>query len=249
MSGDKAGLPDKDGVRFLDAGDSALIVEFGTVVDPALSARVVAFERALGHAELPGIIETLATFRSVLVNYDPDRLSRAQLIETVEHLLGDDIEARTSAHSWRLPVCYDGELAPDLALVADSTGLKPAEVIERHVADDYHVYMIGFSPGQPYLGGKEESLALPRQTEPRLKVPAGSVAMAMALTTIYSLTSPGGWHVIGHCPVRLFDLAWQRPALLAAGDKVVFKPVSPREHELITGEIAAGNYRPEMAEL
>jgi KipI family sensor histidine kinase inhibitor len=249
MSADKAGLPAQNGVRFLDAGDSALIVEFGDKVDRALSKRVVAFERALGRADLPGVTETLATFRSVLVNYNPDRLARAQLIASAEKLLDEGATSETSARAWRLPVCYDGDLAPDLRLVADQTGLKPDQVIERHAASDYHVYMIGFSPGQPYMGSPDQSLALPRQSEPRLKVPAGSVAMAMAMTTIYSLTSPGGWHLIGHCPVRLFDLAWQKPALLAAGDKVVFEPVSKSEHELITGEIAAGNYRPEMAEL
>ena len=129
---------------------------------------------------------------------------------------------------WRIPACYDPSLSPDLAEVATRTGLTPQQVAERHSAVTYHVYMVGFLPGYPYMGDLPAELALPRRENPRTKVPPGSIAIATTLTAVYTLESPGGWHLIGRTPAPLWDLRRDRPVVLQAGDKVVFRPILAR---------------------
>jgi inhibitor of KinA len=147
----------------------------------------------------------------------------------------------TAGRSWRLPICYDASIAPDLADVAIRTNLTPTQVIERHSAPAYHVYMLGFLPGQPYLGDVPAELALPRRQSPRMRIPAGSVAIAMAMTCIFPAETPCGWHLIGRCPVPLWEL--NRGAampLLQPGDKVGLTPVSLREYEGLRAKAAEG---------
>jgi KipI family sensor histidine kinase inhibitor len=140
-------------------------------------------------------------------------------------MLGRGGGARAGSTLWRVPVCYEGEFAPDLAEVARLTGLTPDEVVVLHSGTRFHVYMLGFLPGFPYLGDLPERLALPRRADPRLRVPAGSISIATSLTAIYPYESPGGWHLIGATPIRLFDAERPCPALLAPGDAVIFDPV------------------------
>ena len=137
-------------------------------------------------------------------------------------------------------MCYDESLGLDLADVAARTGLSVAEVVERHSGATHHVYMMGFLPGLPYLGGLPKEFELPRRENPRLKVPRGAVAVAMAMTVIYPLESPGGWHILGRTPVPLWDLRRDPPTILAAGDKVTFVPVSLGEYEALLAKAAAG---------
>lgn len=215
--------------RFVSSGDAALVVEFGNAMDRGLSARVLALDATVRAAGLKGVVETLPTFRSLMVHYDPLETSAAELTRGIEGLLGDLGHVAGESRRWRFPACYEGEFAPDLEDVAKRTGLSPEAVVETHRTTEYHVYMIGFMPGFPYMGDLPEKLRLPRRESPRLRVPRGSVAIAMNQTAIYALESPGGWHLIGTTPVRLFDLKAERPALLTAGDKVVFEPVSAAE--------------------
>src|SRR5262249_15643609 len=130
-----------------------------------------------------------------------------------------------AATLWRVPVCYDGEFAPDLAEVARLTGFTPGEVVALHRSQRYHVYMLGFPPGFPLMGDLPRPLALPRRADPRVRVPAGSVSIATTLTAIYSYESPGGWHLIGTTPIRLFDRQRAPPALFAPGDTIFFQPI------------------------
>jgi KipI family sensor histidine kinase inhibitor len=116
-------------------------------------------------------------------------------------------------------------------------------VVRLHSGTSFHVYMIGFVPGYPYMGDLPPSLVLPRRPDPRIRVPAGSIAIASSMTAIYPLESPGGWHLIGTTPIRLFDARWPRPALLCPGDSVCFEPVSAREFEVIRKESEAGTYQ------
>jgi KipI family sensor histidine kinase inhibitor len=143
---------------------------------------------------------------------------------------------------WRVPVCYENSFAPDLGEVANRTGLAPSEVVARHSGPSYHVYMLGFLPGFPYLGDLPRELALPRRANPRLRVPAGSVSIATTLTAIYPYESPGGWHLIGATPVRLFDPARSRPALLEPGDEVQFQPIDPASFASIRKAVDSGSY-------
>jgi len=230
-------------VRFLSAGDRALVVEFGDRVDRALSDDVLRLDASLRSTGLAGVVETVPTFRSLMVHYDPLVTSRAELEQAIAALLDRRSGLCRDATLWRVPVCYEGEFAPDLAEVARLTELTPREVVGLHSAVRYHVYMLGFLPGFPYLGDLPPQLALPRRADPRVRVPAGSVSIATTLTAIYPYESPGGWHLIGATPIRLFDPERPRPALLAPGDIVRFEPIDPASFVSIKKAADSGDYR------
>jgi inhibitor of KinA len=149
---------------------------------------------------------------------------------------------QTAPGQWHIPVCYEAAFAPDLAGVAERCGLTPSRLVEIHSANAYHVYMIGFLPGLPYMGDLAQELVLPRLVEPRLRVRPGSVAIATTLTTIYPLESPGGWHLIGRTPVKLFDIERPAPALLNPGDKVTFTPISSSKFTELEKLVEGGQY-------
>lgn len=221
-------------VRLLTAGDAALTVEFGTEIAPRHLAEVAALDHAVGRLQagggLPGLIEAVPTFRSLTLLYDPLLTDRASLLAALRPLLdAPPPEQAPEGRRWRLPVCYEGEAGPDLEATARALDLPAAELVSLHAGAEYRVLMLGFLPGFPFLGELPEALRLPRRAEPRLKVPPGSVAIAAGLTAIYPWESPGGWHLLGRCPVPLFDPGWPAPALLAPGDRVVFEPVSGSE--------------------
>jgi inhibitor of KinA len=220
-------------VRMLAAGEQGLIVEFGNAIDPAVNARVHRLARALATLGLEGVIESVPTYRSLLVLFDPLVLPRERLVPEVEALLaipaaGEAAGAGGSAVE--LPVLYGGEFGPDLAFIARRNGLSTEDVIAIHSSSSYLVYMLGFTPGFPYLGGMSSRLATPRLSTPRGKVPAGSVGIAGSQTGVYPVESPGGWRLIGRTPLRLFDLEAAPPFLLAPGDVVRFRPVDEEEY-------------------
>jgi inhibitor of KinA len=229
--------------RFLPGGDTALVVEFGDRVDRALSGLVLALGQKLEEAAVPGVVEVVPTFRSLMVHYDPVRLPQAELKARITPLIDGIAATERIGRRWRIPVCYDESVGFDLADVAGRMGLSTAQVVERHRATTFHVYMMGFLPGLPYLGDLPKEFELPRRQNPRVKVPAGSVSVAMSMTVIYTLESPGGWHVLGRTPVPLWDLRDDPPAVLAAGDKVVFDPISLTEYEALSAKAAAGELR------
>ena len=229
-------------VRFLSAGDRALVVEFGDLVDRELNNEVLRLDTSLRSSALPGVVETVPTFRSLMVHYDPLVTSRAELERAIAGRLDRQTAPRDAATRWRVPVCYEAEFAPDLAEVARLTGLAPGDVAALHSAQSYHVYMLGFLPGFPYLGDLPPQLALPRRADPRVRVPAGSVSIATTLTAIYPYESPGGWHLIGTTPVRLFDLEHPRPALLSPGDIVQIEPIDAAGFASIKKAVDSGNY-------
>lgn len=219
------------GFRLKPAGDTALIVEFGDQIDRDVNDAVLALARDLEAAELDGVTEIAPTFRSLAIYYEPLRLSQTQLSLAVESLCSRAHKTRTPGRFWRLPVCYDRSLAPDLDAVAAKTGLATGQVVERHCAETYHVYMLGFLPGQAYLGDLAKELELPRLPTPRPKIAAGSVAIAMAMTCIFPQETPCGWHLIGASPVPLWRIGRDAQPLLQPGDKVRFDPVSLREYD------------------
>jgi KipI family sensor histidine kinase inhibitor len=227
--------------RLLPAGDTALSVEFGDSVDRAVSALVLALAYRVAEAKIAGVIECVPTFRSLMIYYDPLILPYAALAARIGKLTQGLRAGETTGRAWRLPVCYDESVAPDLAGVAACTNLTPAQVVERHSAASYHVYMLGFLPGQPYLGDVPRELALLRRQSPRLRIPAGSVAIAMQMTSIFPTETPCGWHLIGRCPVPLWDLGRGATSpLLQPGDTVSFTPVSLREYEGLLARAADG---------
>jgi KipI family sensor histidine kinase inhibitor len=155
-------------------------------------------------------------------------------------LLPGDADA-AAVRIWHIPVCYDAAVAPDLPAVAAAAGLSVEEAAALHASRGYTVYLMGFSPGFPYLGDLDPRLVLPRRPDPRPRVPAGSVAIATTHTAIYPQDTPGGWHLVGRTPARLFDATGTPPALLAPGDEVRFVPVSLAEYE----RLAPGKYLPQ----
>ena len=238
-------------MKILNLGDSALTVEFGDRIDPALQTQVQSLDRALRTAiqsgRMDGVIETVPTFRSLTVIFDPLKTSGSSLAETVSELAkgATGAHARTRApRTWRLPACYEGEFAPDLTDVAANAGAGTSEVIRLHAETRYVVYMLGFLPGFPFMGDVPESLRLPRRTEPRVRVPSGSIAIATGLTAIYPWESPGGWHLIGRCPVPLFDPVRATPALLRPGDRVSFQPVGADDYERLAQALQSGAIDP-----
>ena len=234
-------------VRFLSAGDRALVVEFGDRVDRRLSERVLRLDAIIRSNPPPGIVETVPTFRSLAVYYDPLLTSRGQLQRAITPLLDLRDNPRTGAKLWHVPVCYEGEFAPDLAEVARLTGLTPNDVVALHSGTRFHVYMLGFLPGFPYMGDLPPQLALPRRADPRLRVPAGSISIATSLTAIYPYESPGGWHLIGATPIRMFDPERSEPALFAPGDAVRFEPIDAAEFAAIRKAVDTRSYEVESA--
>jgi KipI family sensor histidine kinase inhibitor len=229
--------------RLLPAGDTALVVEFGDRIDRRLNMSVLALSWHLNEASIEGVIEVVPTFRSLMVHYDPLTLPSAALIRRIEDLLDNLATGEEADRRWRLPVCYDARMAPDLDEIAALTGLSPAQVIERHSGEIYHVYMLGFLPGQAYMGDLPAELALPRRETPRLKIPAGSVAIAMTMTCIFPLETPCGWRLIGRSPIPLWDRRPSSQPLLAPGDKVTFAPISFREFEKLSEQVADGQFK------
>ena len=207
------------------ASDCSLLVSFGDAISLEPHQQVLKLMRAF--PELPlGIRNMHPAFASVLIDFDPRRRSRSDIESIVRKKMAEPVEARPlEGRVVEIPVRYGGEFGSDLESVARHTGLSAERVVELHASVDYRVYFLGFSPGFPYLGGMPAELATPRLPAPRKRVPAGSVAIGGAQTGIYSVESPGGWRLIGHTALRLFDAAAEPPALLQMGDRVRFVPV------------------------
>jgi KipI family sensor histidine kinase inhibitor len=238
---------DSAGIRFLPAGDTALVVEFGNRIDRSLSERVLRLGERIRESRLAGVTETVATFRSLLVHYDPLATSAAALREGIANLLDDRAADARPRRRFLVPACYEPECAPDLDEVASRSGLSREQVIAAHSGQDYHVYSIGFLPGYAYMGDVVPQLALPRRTDPRVRVPPGSIAIAAGMTGIYPIESPGGWHLIGATAVKLFDPGWEEPSLFRPGDAVRFVPVSRDAYERARAAPGVGPLEPEAA--
>jgi inhibitor of KinA len=228
--------------KVLAAGDTALVVEFGDRVDRELSAAVLALAQGLEAERIEGVVETVPTFRSLMVHYEPLAIPAASLVARIDALMRKLKAPQIVGRLWRLPVCYEPRFAIDLEDVASRTALSVQQVVERHSAPTYHVYMLGFLPGQAYMGDVHAELMLDRRETPRTRIPAGSVAIAGAMTCVFPLETPCGWHLIGRCPIPLWDRA-HAAALLAPADKVTFVPVSVREYETLATRAAQGVLR------
>jgi KipI family sensor histidine kinase inhibitor len=234
--------------RFLPAGDAALVVELGDAIDEQVNGRVLALDAALARAGIPGIEETVPTYRSLLVIYEPDAIGHPELVHRLSALLEGLPPAvqAPAGRRWTLPVVYGGAFGQDLGFVAATHGLAEDEVIACHAGAEYRVHMIGFQPGFAYLGGLDPSLHTPRRADPRARVPAGSIAIGGQQTAVYSVEAPSGWHLLGRTPVRVFDLRRTEPFLLAPGDRVRFRPVPADAWDALTGRAADGEVLAEM---
>ena len=206
-------------------GDSSILIQLGDAIDLALNARVHALSAFLQTS--PAVIETVPAYCTVLVHYDPLTTTYNQIKNIIEEKISllDDSTHRPSRRL-EIPVLYGSASGLDFESVAATLALSPSELIRLHSERKYTVYMMGFTPGFPYLGILNEKLTLPRMSTPRTRVPAGSVAIAGSQTGIYPVDSPGGWHIIGHTPLKLFDPTSETPFLFAPGDTVKFIPTN-----------------------
>jgi KipI family sensor histidine kinase inhibitor len=223
-------------------GDTGFSVEFGEGINRGINAMVMALHAALADSRPTGLVETIPSFRALLVQYDPLATSRADLEAHVRGLLDGLKPQQRAGRLWRLPVCYAEEFAPDLAEVAERCKVTTGRVVEIHTGGRYFVYMLGFMPGLAYMGGLDGALHLPRRASPRTKVPQGSVAIAESMTTIYPWESPGGWHLLGRTPLKLFDAARPEPILLAAGDEVTYVAVSAHDYAVMLRQVQSGAF-------
>jgi KipI family sensor histidine kinase inhibitor len=216
-----------------------MVVELGSVVDKALNARVLALAVAIEEALLAGVSEVVPTFRSLMIHYNPLQTSHEAIKAAIEPLIGAAPSDLPPGRRWVLPVCYEPEFGLDLDDVSRRLAIPKTRVVELH-GTPLRVYMLGFLPGAPYLGDTPKELALPRRENPRVKVPQGSVAIALNQSVVYPFESPGGWHILGRTPVRLYDQRRDSPVLLRPNDEVRFVPVDRATHDSLEARAAAG---------
>ena len=213
--------------RIVPAGDAALTVEFGDTIAPEIHDRVLAFTRQIPALNIPGIIEVVPTYRSATLYLDPLTVEIDPLIERLASIASASLAGESCrGHHIEIPVLYGGEFGPDLPAVAAFANRSIEDVITLHSSQEYRCYMLGFSPGFPYLGRIPDEIAAPRLTEPRVRVPAGSVGIAGAQTGIYPQSSPGGWQLIGRTPMKLYDPGRKQPFMISPGDHVRFRPIA-----------------------
>jgi 5-oxoprolinase (ATP-hydrolysing) subunit B len=230
--------------RILPSGDSAITVEFSRNIDDAANQRVLALDRALANAPVSGVTETVPTYRSLLVHYDPTLIDFDKLGEKLVELALLPVPPMTKKRRWRIPVVYGGEHGIDLEDVAKTLKITPDDIVAQHVAGDYRVAMIGFTPGWSYLSGLEEGLHMPRRQNPRLLTPAGTISIGGVQTGVQCLAGPSGWHLLGRTPVRTYQLHRDPTFLLDPGDHVKFfaidaKTFAEQERAAEAGEIVA----------
>jgi len=234
--------------RFLPCGDHALSLERGDEITREITARILARAYPLQQKRVPGVGETVPSYRALLVYYDPLVVGYEDLTATLRGLLAEARpEVLPPVRTVELPCCYGGELGFELELAAAKLGLTPDEMARLHAEADYYVYFVGFTPGLPYMTGMPERLTIPRLTNPRLKTPPGSVSIGGVQCCIYSVESPGGFWVLGRTPVRLYDPTAPDPILLRAGDHVRFRPIDRAEYDAIAADVDAGRYTPRIA--
>ena len=237
--------------RIINAGDSCIVVEFGNSIDMETNARVQALRIEIERRRFSGFIETIPTYRSLAICFDPlsapfnlDKL----LLEMAEIACNKIVTDEEIRKLLIVPACYEGDFAPDIEKVAANAGITVDEVKRRHSARDCYCYMLGFVPGYSYLGGMDPSLETPRLKEPRERIPSGSVAIGGKQTGIYPIESPGGWNLIGKTPLRMFDPSRTPAIFLEAGMWVRFVPIDASEFERLAALATLPDWKPDIRE-
>lgn len=228
--------------RVLACGDGALSVEFGDTIDPDLNGKVLALDEILRHRAPAGLIETVPTYRSLLVQFDPTITDYDGLAGLLAEEAKGIAPQAAAGRRWSVPVVYGDPFGIDLDEIADRHGLTPQQVVDIHAGRVYRVYMIGFLPGFAYLGGLDPRLTTPRRTQPRAKIPSGSIIIGGAQAAVGSIECPSGWHILGRTPVRSYAPERDPAFLLAAGDEVVFEPIEASRWDALEKAALAGEF-------
>ncbi|GGO81177.1 hypothetical protein GCM10011348_19630 [Marinobacterium nitratireducens] len=214
------------------ASVDSLLILLGERADAATSARVAAAAALIRQELAPVVTDLVPSYASILLSFDLRRDTATALGQRLESLL-DDLEGAAATEAGRLvtlPVWYDPRVGPDLEALAERHGMTVGKLIDLHASPEYRVFAIGFSPGFGYLGEVDARIATPRRDTPRTRVPAGSVALAERQTAVYPQASPGGWHLLGRCPLAMFDPEVPPHLRIGVGDRVRFEPVSERDY-------------------
>ncbi|SES82767.1 sensor histidine kinase inhibitor, KipI family [Natronincola peptidivorans] len=233
-----------DKTKYLAAGDQALVMEFGNSISEEINSKIRSMTAAIEGQNIKGIVELVPTYRSLMIHYDALQVNYSELLESLKALeeqLGS-IEL-PAPQVVEIPTLYGGDYGPDIENVAKHNQMTEGEVIRVHTSKEYLIYMLGFTPGFPYLGGMDESIATPRLETPRTKITAGSVGIAGGQTGIYPIDSPGGWQLIGRTPIRLYDPEREPAILLKAGNYIVFKSIGEKEYQEIEKAVKKGTYQ------
>jgi len=233
--------------RFLPCGDLALSVELGDDITREVNSRVLALEYLIQQRRVSGVTETVPSYRSLLVYYDPLVVGWGALTKSLHALWREARpEVLPPARTVEVPCCYGGDLGFELEAAAEKIGLPADEVARLHADADYYVYFVGFTPGLPYMTGMPDRIFIPRLVQPRLKTPPGSVSIGGIQCCIYPVESPGGFWVLGRTPLRLYDPESADPILLRAGDQVRFTMITRPEYDAIAAAVADGTYAPRV---
>lgn len=233
--------------RMLPSGDAAITVEFGREISDESNRRVLTLDRLLSAAAVAGVRETVPTYRSLLVHYDPEQIGFDALAERLTELAQSDVAAESTAQRrWRIPVCYGGEHGIDLEDAAATLNTTPDDLVARHASGNYRVAMIGFTPGWSYLSGLDPALAIPRRQAPRLLTPAGTISIGGVQTGVQCLPGPSGWHLLGRTPVRTYQLHRDPIFLLEPGDAISFSPIDARQFDELDRAAESGEFVAEL---
>jgi 5-oxoprolinase (ATP-hydrolysing) subunit B len=212
--------------KLLFAGDSAVVIEFGDKIDPGLNARVLSLDAAIQAAHIPGVVETVPTYRSLLIQIDPLVIDfdafTAQAMDLAHRA---PAQAKPGAR-WSVPVVYGGEFGIDLEETAARHNMTARQLIDIHASAVYRVYAIGFMPGYTYLGGLDPRIHTPRRMDPRLMTPSGTISIGGIQALVAGAAMPSGWHLLGRTPVRTFAAGRNPPVLFQPGDEIVFQPTN-----------------------
>jgi inhibitor of KinA len=226
--------------RYLPAGESALVVEFGAAIDPGVHDCVLALDAAIQQANVEGVTETVPTYRSLMIHFDPRRISAETLISELARLGATGKPARTPPQRWHIPACYDSPHDEDIAEVAVFLGLPREQIIDLHQGARYRVYMYGFAPGYIFLGGLPPELTIPRRAVPRSPAPPGSLLIAGGQALIASCAMPTGWYGIGRTPVKVFDPRRVKIFLAGIGDEICFERIDGETFDALSLAAEAG---------
>ena len=225
--------------KFLDAGEAALVVEFGRTIESAIHDRVLALDAALSKKALPGVVELVPTIRSLMIHYDPFVIDRAALVEAVRGIDTGATETKPTRR-WTIPCCYDPQFGEDIAIIAEQLRMTPERVVALHSGATFQAYMYGFLPGFCYLGGLPKELAVARRLTIRPPHPPGTIMIGAGMGLITTFAMPTGWWLVGRTPERMFSLARKETFLAAVGDEIKFEPIDVDTFDALERRAAAG---------
>ncbi len=229
--------------KYLVSGDSAITIEFGNIISEEINKKVRAMTSAVEVKKVYGIKELVPTYRSLMIHYDPLKVDFYELVNTLRKIEENIDSIELSAPDViEIPTLYGGDCGPDIENVARYNNITVEKVVEIHASKEYLIFMLGFTPGFPYLGGMDTRIAAPRLQTPRTRIPGGSVGIAGEQTGIYPVSSPGGWQLIGSTPIKLFDPHRENPILLKSGNYIKFKSINEKEYEKVKQQLDNGTY-------